>query len=131
MSNPLVTIDSFSLDKNLNIDSPNNLNTGRLVLKFYIRGSSKSDKDYLLDAFNKRKEELSEKISTAIKNCDMNSSCVQGEELQRIQTKFTQFSTSFSDALSVANINNTEAVYMIGQQIQSLKAIASEFENIK
>lgn len=131
MSNPLVTIESLTLDKIIAMDSPNAMNTGHLKLKFYVRGSSSSDKDFLLESFNKRRDELGEKIATAIKNCEMNATCVQGEEFKKIQKKFNQFTSSFSDSIANPNRNNVEAVYMIGQQIQSLKSISDEFENIK
>lgn len=89
------------------------------------------DKEYLRETFNKRKQELAEKIELRIKECSDDSSCVELERLKSVRAKFAQFTNSVSSTLSSANLNNVESVYVLGQQIHSLKSISQEFENIK
>lgn len=130
MSNPLVTVESLRTEKLISSDAPNSLNKGQLAIKFYIRGSSISDTDYLRETFRKRHDELSEKITTTLKNCEADASCVEIDALKNVQNKFLQFSRSFDSTMANANNNNVETVYLIGSQISSLKSISDEFENI-
>lgn len=69
MSNPLITIKSLSLAKLLNPSEPFAENSGRLSLTFYVRGSSTTDANYLLEAFGKRKTALGEDITKQLEEC--------------------------------------------------------------
>lgn len=129
MSNPLITINSLSLTKFLNPSEPFTENTGRLSLTFYVRGSSTTDATYLLEAFNKRKMTLRTDITTKIEECKK-SSCPGLAEYEKILAKFQLFDRSLSSILK-KDKNTVETAYIIGQQLQSLQAIRSEFENIK
>lgn len=56
MSNPLAMIDTLSLNETLDMNNPNAENGGRVVIKFYIRGSSPSDITYLAETIKNVKK---------------------------------------------------------------------------
>lgn len=130
MSNPLITIDSLSLTKMPSSLLPNEENTGRVSLHFYVRGSSSSDQDALLETFNKRRADLGQKISDSLKKCQ-DTTCVSLDAITLVKHKFDQLNNSFQSTLAAKKGSPVETIYMIGQQLQSLKAISDEFENIK
>lgn len=132
MENPLVTIEELRLEKVFDADNPNLLNEGRLVLKFYVRGSSLSDVDYLVEAFKKKKNTLATDISQAIVECEKNSAtCVTGDVLADLQKKFQKFDDALTKTLADHSENTIEIAYIIAQQMQSLQSLRQEFENIK
>ncbi len=131
MSNPLVTIESLNLEKVPDSDNPSIKNTGNIVLNFYVRGSSSTDRDYLIEAFNKRKNALAREIGVKIEECKANSSCVSLDALQNVQKKFLQFDDSLAKILQEQSENTIEVTYIIAQQISLLQSLRSEFENIK
>jgi hypothetical protein len=49
MSNPLITMETFSVQEKLDLDNPTKENTGRSTLRFYIRGVSKDDIQFLTE----------------------------------------------------------------------------------
>lgn len=129
MSNPLITINSLSLTNLLNPSEPSAENTGRLSLNFYVRGSSDTDVNYLLTAFNKRKNNLKTDIQTKLEECKK-SGCPGIAEYEKIAARFQTFDSSLS-AILKKDGNAVETAYIIGQQLPSLQAIRSALENIK
>lgn len=129
MSNPLVTVETLTLEQPLDVNNALQENSGKLVLKFYVRGSSKTDATYLRESFDKSRTELATAIADKIKECEKNS-CVSLVAYQDLQKKFNQFNASVTSALSKDG-NNVETIYVIGQQLGSLQSLKKEFENIK
>ena len=69
MSNPLAMIDSFSLQSSLDETRPTTENSGRMTIRFYIRGSSPTDISYLSTAIATRRESLQKNIALMIAKC--------------------------------------------------------------
>lgn len=130
MSNPLITIESLALNEMLNASAPTSENSGRIILKFYVRGSSMTDANYLIEAFNKRKNALNEEINAKVTSCEKDM-CAALESYKKVQKKFAQFNKSLETILTNTQGKTIETVYIVGQQLQSLQAIRQEFENIK
>lgn len=98
MSNPLVTVESLSLKNALDSDNPNAINEGRLVVNFYVRGSSNTDRDYLIEGFNKKRNALAAEIDAAVLECQK-TNCVSIELLLAVQIKFQKFNQSLQVVL--------------------------------
>lgn len=131
MSNPLVTLETLNLEKFLNPEDPTFKNSGRLVLKFYVRGSSNTDRDYLLESFNKKRNALAEEISTKIAECEKNTSCVMMDSYKTVEKKFQNFNNSITEVIRERSDNSIEIAYIIAQQLQTLQSLRTEFESIK
>jgi hypothetical protein len=69
MSNPLITMTSFSVQNNLDPDNPTGENTGRAGFRFYIRGLSKDDLIFLKANLKSKQDELRTKIADSKKDC--------------------------------------------------------------
>jgi hypothetical protein len=91
MSNPLAMIDSLSLQKTLDLSKPNDENTGRMVIRFYIRGSSITDIAYLTETIKSRKEALKKKIDAAILKCSTDITCSGKKNLDLLNRKYSEF----------------------------------------
>lgn len=92
MSNPLITMESFSLQDPLDLKSPDKINNGRVTIRFYIRGSSSEDITYLRENLKTRKDELLTEINAAVTECQQNEVlCSQLEALQAFQKKYNEF----------------------------------------
>jgi hypothetical protein len=70
MSNPLITMESFSIQDRLDVDNPTKENSGRATLKFYVRGISKDDLTYLRENLKTRQETLAKKVTDTAKACE-------------------------------------------------------------
>lgn len=131
MSNPLITIDSLSLSQSIDSRFPNMENSGRVNIKFFVRGSSQQDSDFLLESFNKKRDELSAKINDRITKCQQSANCAEMAELQAVESQFRNFNASFTKTMELKKGNPIETIYLISQQLQSLQSLQEAFENIK
>jgi hypothetical protein len=91
MSNPLVTIEEFSLQSNLDKNKLNENNTGRIVLRFFVRGSSTMDIEFLAGTINSKKEKLKSQIDSALKSCQADITCARKKELETLSVKYNEF----------------------------------------
>lgn len=94
MSNPLAMIDSFSLENILDTTKPNEENSGRMTLRFYIRGSSMTDIAFLGGTITARKNVLAKKIETTLTKCLAEVTCPKKKDLQALSRKYTEFNRS-------------------------------------
>lgn len=69
LSNPLMTIETLSLENSLDSTRPEAINNGRATIRFYVRGSSKEDITFLKGAITSRQENLQKAIETAKAEC--------------------------------------------------------------
>lgn len=128
ISNPLIIVESFALDSKLDIQYPTKENSGRITLRMYIRGASETDKQFLVDTFNKRKWALMAALEGHIKTCrESDMPCPKEQSLQDLLKRVKDLSEN-----NAKNINKGVAgIYFISQQIDSLKALENEFEENK
>lgn len=92
MSNPLITMEAFSLQDPLDLKNPDKINNGRVTIRFYVRGSSMDDVTYLRENLKTRKDELLANINSAVSGCQQNEVlCSQLEALQEFQKKYNEF----------------------------------------
>lgn len=132
MSNPLITLESLSLVDAPNILNASSENSGRMTLRLYIRGWSTNDKKFLQEVFLKRKEALGTKISQALETCTMNNSttCIHFAALQDIEKRYQEFIRSLVPVLEKHKNSGVNEIYLVGQQIHSLKKLEEEFDTI-
>lgn len=132
MRDPLMTVESFAITESADSRFGDTTVSGKLVINFYIRGSSESDKKFLADTLEKRKEELKTKISSRLKECETEfCTWEEKEKLQNLQSKFNDFYKSLSQSLSEKTSNTTESIYIISQQLQSISSLDEELSQIK
>ncbi len=127
MSNPLVMIDALSLQTTLDPTKSDEANGGRIVLRFYIRGSSPTDITFLTEAIKKRKEELNKKITTSIGACSNEVTCSGKKALDLFDRKYREFSRATSQNKMK---QGTEMIYDLSAQLDSLAALEKEYKNI-
>ncbi len=99
MTNPLVTIESLTLNDEIDIDTKKDkLNAGVIILRFYVRGSAPSDANFLAKKVESKKKELSEALEKAKKVCEK-----QKEQCEKSKkTRLKEFETKYNEFLRVA-----------------------------
>lgn len=127
MSNPLVMINALSLQTTLDPTKPDEENGGRVVLRFYIRGSSPTDIAFLTEAIKKRKEELRNQINTSISACTNEVTCSGKKALELFDRKYREFTRATSQNRAQ---QGTEMIYDLSTQLDSLGALEKEYRNI-
>jgi hypothetical protein len=130
MSNPLITMESFSLQDSLDVkNNPQKENFGRATIRFYIRGWSKDDVTYLRESLKTRKDDLGKKIENAVKECKNNDVlCSQLGRLTDFQKKFTEFIRGVWEQWNT-NWMWIGDIYGLSQQVTSLRALETEFDS--
>lgn len=129
MSNPLITMESISLTDFLDLTKPNAKNSGRVSIRFYVRGSSEKDILYLVENVKTRKNLLKKKIDEAVTQCEANSTlCGNLDTLQSFQLKCSEFLRSTESTTSARNSSAT--IEKLSQQVTSLRSLEKEFEDI-
>lgn len=132
MSNPLITVDAIALDQILDPQSPSKANSGRITLKFFVRGSSPSDSTFLVEAFNKQRDELEKNISEKLAQCEKDpATCAHINAIQKLNTRFQRFKQSFAKTLSENQNNSIEIVYLVAEQLPTLKVLKDEFSKLQ
>lgn len=128
MSNPLITMESFSLQDTLDMTKPDAKNSGRATLRFYVRGSSTNDLVFLGESITSRWSALKKKIDNAVSQCKVNETlCGNLSDLTAFQLKYTEFSKSIESGTSGPTANTIER---LSQEVNSLRTLEKEFENL-
>ncbi len=129
MSNPLLTIQSFSLQNSIDPAKPNDENSGRATIRFYVRGVSKDDLLYLKENIRARHESLGKSVTESVATCKQNGSlCTYKKELMEFQEKYNQFHTASLNAQYAAQGN--DEIYVLNQKITTLKTLEEELKEI-
>ncbi len=127
MSNPLITMESFSLQNTLDLTNPEKINNGRATIRFYMRWSSKDDVTYLRDSLRERKDLLEKKIDASVNDCRKNEVlCSQLARLENFQKKYKEFLRWVIEKSAWSGIND---IYALSQQVTSIRALEAEFES--
>lgn len=132
MSNPLITIDDFWLDKPLDKKNGDEENWWRITLLFYVRWISKDDILYLSESVRTREESLGIAIEKAVADCKTQASfCISIQEpLNIIQKKFMEYKRSMG-VLDSKNIGWwVDKITELSQRMSVLKALEAEFNEI-
>lgn len=129
MSNPLITLESFSLQDPLDIkENPDKENLWRATLRLYLRWGSKDDVTYLRENVKTRRDSLWTKINKAIENCEsIKNICPDTVSLKDFQRKYTEFIRSTWKDLWTMWVS-IDDIYDLSQQVTSIRALESEFE---
>jgi hypothetical protein len=127
MSNPLITMSSFSLQNILDGDDPNGQNSGRANLRFYIRWLSKDDLLYLRENLKSKQEEIGKKLEESLKWCEKDGVICAG-----YKTKLTQFEIKYREfRRSISTIKTTwDDIYAMTQLANTLKSLEKELDSI-
>jgi hypothetical protein len=128
MSNPLLTIESFSLQDSLDLSNPEKQNNGRASIRFYIRGSSLDDITFLKNNLKTRKEEFGKSIDKAITECNKTGVCAKGKLLEAFAKKYREFTRSLDETKFA--VGGTDEIYALSQQVNSLRLFQDEFEKL-
>lgn len=76
-----------------------------MTIRFYLRGGSKDDVNYLRESVRSRKEELGKKVDGAIDECRKNEMlCSQLARLETFQTKYREFIRGVATESSVTSV---------------------------
>ncbi len=131
MSNPLITVESLSLKELLNPLYPNLENSGRITLRLYVRGSSQTDQQYLKDTLKKRMDAFGATLTDSLTKCQAAmTSCPQLTDLQHIDAKFREIGKSFNEIIAKSSSDSISNIYLLAQQVQTLKTLENEFNTI-
>ncbi len=130
LSNPLITMESFSLQDKLDKNNPNKENVGRAVLRFYVRWVSKDDIAYLKENLKARQLKLTTNIDENIKLCEKDSIlCASyNKRLSSFQVKYREYERA-SNAVRISLSGNDE-IYALSQSVTTLKSLEKELESI-
>ena len=128
MSNPLAMIDSLSLESSLDMTKLNEKNSGRMTLRFYVRGSSATDIAYLKTAIATRNTALGKKIELKLTNCTKDTTCSNAWKLQILFKKYNEYNTSNNN--TKVNPQWTELMYSLSAELDSIIAFEEELKNI-
>ncbi len=130
MSNPLITMESFSIAENLDADNPTKENRGRATLRFYVRGISKDDLTYLKENVKLRQEELWKKISDTVKTCEKDPIlCASyNSKIVWFQKKYQEYMRA-SGGAKIA-LGGSDEIYVLNQSVNTLKSLEKEFETL-
>jgi hypothetical protein len=127
MSNPIVVVDALSLRMMLDPAKPNEENGGRITLRFYVRGSSTTDMDYLVGTLTSHITKLKSRIDTSLKNCTADPTCTKLKEIQKISYKYNEFIRGTqADDMSTG----VEKMYRLSAKLNSINAIEKELSSI-
>lgn len=130
MSNPLLTIQNFSLQNSIDPNKPNDQNSGRATIRFYVRGVSKDDITYLKENIRSRNEALGKLVSESVTTCKQNGSlCTYSKDLNAFQEKYNQFNLANTNA-RYSNSQGVDEIYVLDQKITTLKNLEDELKSI-
>lgn len=128
MSNPLALIDSFSLENSLDLTKLNEKNSGRMTLRFYVRGSSLTDIAYLRTAVTARNVTLGKNIELKLAACTKDVTCPNITTLQVLSKKYKEFNNSIAGNKKVSQ--GTELMYALSAELDSVIALEEELKNL-
>jgi hypothetical protein len=127
MSNPIVVVDALSLRAMLDPAKPTEENGGRITLRFYVRGSSTTDMEYLAGTLTSHITKLKIRLDNNIKDCSADITCTKLKELQKISYKYNEFIRGTQiDDLSTG----VEKMYRLSAKLNSINAIEKELTNL-
>ncbi len=124
MSNPLAMIDSLSLDAPLDLGKPTEENSGRMTIRFYIRGSSPNDISFLTSNLATRKTALGKKIEATITKCNWDVTCPKKKELQALLVKFNEFNKWTS--IKKTGTQGGNQIYTLSSELNSVNSMEEE-----
>lgn len=122
MSNPLVIVQGISLQKPLDMNKPNEKNTGQVTLRFYIRGSSEADIVFLTETIQHKQEKIKKSVDELVKRCMGSDACVKKNEVQNLAKKYTEFARS----LNLSKKSWVEGIYVLWAALDTLNSIEKE-----
>ena len=128
MSNPLAIIDSFSLDAPLDLGKPNEENSGRMTVRFYIRGSSVNDIAFLTNNLTTRKAALGKKIEATITKCEWDVTCPKKKELQMLLVKFNEFNKWTTNKKTTTQWG--AQIYVLSSELNSVSSMEEELRKL-
>ena len=127
LANPLMTVESLSLENVLDSRKPSAMNNGRITIRFYVRWSSQEDLVFLQNSLIDRQETLRKEIASAIAECGKQSLlCTNEPMLKKFETKYNEFSRSLDGTKWIQSIDIT----ILWQISLSLRALNEEFNTI-
>jgi hypothetical protein len=128
MSNPLITMESFSIQNKLDLDNPNGANSGRAALKFYVRWISKDDITFLKENVKARQASLQGRIDDSVKQCQKDAIICSSKKLLAFQQKYLEYTRALW-SVKIAVSGNDE-IYALSQNVNTLRSLEAEFETI-
>lgn len=126
MSNPLITMESLSIQDKLDLDNPTKENSGRSTIKFYIRGVSKDDIQFLNESLKWRRADLAARIDDSVKTCQKDGVLCASyiKKLTNFQKKFDEYSRSLSQ--TQPSWSWPDLIYSLNQTATTLKSLEQE-----
>lgn len=130
MSNPLITMETFSVQEKLDLDNPTKENAGRASLRFYIRGVSKDDIQFLTESLKWRRSDLGTRINENVKTCQKDGVLCASyiKKLTSFQKKFDEYSRTLSQTQPIGTW--PDLIYTLNQTATTLKNLEQELDSI-
>lgn len=130
MSNPLITMESLSIQEKLDPDKPDKENSWRVTLRFYVRGISTSDITFLKENLKIRQEKLKWMIDENVKICEKDTIYCNSymKKLQDFQQKYREYLRSYESVKLM--VSGSDEIYGLNQSVNTLKSLEKELESI-
>lgn len=124
LSNPLMTVEALALENVLDATRPDSVNSGRITIRFYVRGGSEEDIKFLKDAIILRKAKLQKDIENAITECRAQDNlCTDLPRLEFFEKKYLEFTRSLESVKWI----ETNDITILWQTATSLRSLSDEF----
>ncbi|MDD2694023.1 MAG: hypothetical protein PHY14_03755 [Candidatus Gracilibacteria bacterium] len=132
MTNPLITIVNFGLQDPVEDQPTDKENSGRVTLRFYVRGVSATDMIALEENIKAREKVLSESLTQNIEECTKQGSLCGDTKtaLSTLSQKFQEYKNGTSGIVSSPTADAASQVYMLAQRANTLRSLEDEFEKI-
>ncbi len=126
MTNPLTALNSASLEDTIDLTKPNEINQGRITLRFYIRGSSLNDIAYIKEIIRNRKIALGKNIEATNEKCKIELTCPRKKEFQVLSKKYTEFNRGDT----TRNSTGPSEIYALSAELDTISSLEKELKNL-
>lgn len=127
LANPLMTIESLSLENTLDAKKPEEINNGRVTIRFYVRGSSKEDIVFLQNSLTLKQESLKKEVENAVAECKKQDLlCTEIKKFEDFEKKYNEFSRSINGSKWLESSD----IAILSQISASLRSLDEEFKNM-
>ena len=132
MSNPLITLTSFSLENPIDEKKPDDNNSWRATIRLYFRGIGKDDVAYLKENIKWREETLWKSLESSIIDCKSKWPLCwdRWRLLESFQIKFQEYKGWINYSRGNASNDLTDQIYIQANRAKVLKSLEWEFNEI-
>lgn len=128
MSNPLITIESLSLNTNITRENQGDMNQWQIILRFYVRWASTRDIEAVKSAIIEKTSKLQKDIQAMKKQCiDKQNNC---SEIFALEVAINDHKKN-ENAFMATGGNEVTKLNILSQVTNSITTISDKFETYK